>query len=281
MVEHRSVMGQPARTNGSRRGEITIRSAQHPLVKRLGALLSGAAREARETIVLEGDRLIDDARACGVEFEVVLVSEARPDRAAELARAGLPVQSIDAGLLERKSALRQSPGIAALARAPRERTLEELATLSDALLLVVAGIADPGNLGALARSAEAAGAAGLVIVGGGVGPWSEKALRGSMGSLLRLGVARFPDAAAAVAALDRAKFRRVAAATRDGADPRRFDWSGRVALWIGSETGLDPLPGTDFARVTMPMAGRVESLNAAVAAALLLFCADRTPKGAR
>lgn len=267
MVEHRATMEKPAREERA-----TIRSAQHPLLKRMGAILSGVERDA---CVLEGDRLIDDALHSKVTIEVVMVSEEREDRARELERSGLRVQRVDHGLLAKKSALHTSPGIAAITKLPRSVAISELSSDKDALVLVVAGISDPGNLGALARSAEAAGARALVVVAGSANPWSDKALRGSMGSLLRLPVARCSAAGDAAKELEARGFRLVAAATRGGKEVARFDWAGRVALWIGAETGLDPREMLAFERVTIPMAGSVESLNVTVAASLLLFAAGR------
>jgi TrmH family RNA methyltransferase len=219
--------------------------------------------------------LIDDALAARVELIAVLVAERREERALELERRGVRVQRVADELLERVSALTTSLGAIAIARTPAGRALGELALGSDALVLVVAGVADPGNLGALARSAEASGCAALCVVAGGASPWNDKALRGSMGSLLRLPVATFASAELAAAELERLRFRQVTAATRDGVPLKRLDWSGRVALWVGSETGAAPAVCERFERVTIPMRGRVESLNVTVAASLLLFAAGR------
>ena len=250
----------------------TIRSSSNPLVQRVRAALAGREKEA---LVLEGDRLIDDALSAGIEFELAFVSEKRAERAEELARRGIEVHAIDQDLLERLSALVTSQGTLALARAPRDRALSATHFTSDALLLVVAGVSDPGNLGGLARSAEAAGAEAIVFVAGGASPWNPKALRGSMGSLLRLPVISFADAAAAKDELAEHGFRHVRAATRGGRRPAEFDWAGRIALWIGSETGALPPDCEAFERVTIPMKGSVESLNVTVAASLLLFAAGR------
>jgi hypothetical protein len=196
MVEHRETMGQQREASSQDDGRGPIRSAAHPLLKRMGAILAGKERQA---CVLEGDRLVDDARAGRATIEVVLVAADRESRALELERGGLRVVRVDPELLARKSALRSSPGIAALAAAPRTAGLDELALAPDALLLVIAGVSDPGNLGALARSAEAAGARGLVLLPGTAHPFGDKALRGSMGSLLRLSVAFCESAAEAAA----------------------------------------------------------------------------------
>lgn len=272
MVEHRATMEKPAASQPDRESRATIRSGQHPLMKRLGAILAGSEREA---CVLEGDRLIDDALASSFPLEVVLVSSEREDRARDLERRGLRVQRVDGALLAKKSALRNSPGVAAIAGIPPRRSVAELDAGARALVLVIAGLSDPGNLGALARSAEAAGAAALVVVAGSANPWGDKALRGSMGSLLRLPVVSLPSAGDAARELRARGFRLLAAATRDGKPFTQLDWSGPIALWVGSETGLDPKEMAGFERVTIPMAGAVESLNVTVAASLLLFAAGR------
>ena len=252
----------------------TIRSAAHPLLKRARA---AAAGREDGTILLEGDRLIDEAVQRGVELEVVLVSDRRPERAAELRAAGLPVRAVLERMLDAVSRLESPPGCLALARQPAPARLGELALGEDALLAVVAGIQDPGNLGALARTAEAAGARGLIVVAGGCDPWNPKALRGSMGSLLRLPVVRHESARAALAELDAAGFRSVAARTRGGIPHESFDWTGRIALWFGAETGeLAGDVARSTAAVSIPMEGAVESLNVTTAAAILLFAARRT-----
>jgi len=248
--------------------DAVIRSKANQELKRVGAALAG--RE-RDLLVLEGDRLVDEARTAGLVLELVLVSEAREERAVELERAGLPVRRVDPALMDRVSALVTSPGVLALGRRTDEGTALELAP--DALVLVVAGVADPGNLGALARSAEAAGASALCVLDGGASPWNPKALRGSAGSLLRLAVRRFPDVAACTAALGGT--RHVRAATRGAVPLADFDWSGPVAIWVGSETGELPAACDPFEGVSIPMRGRVESLNVTVAASLLLYASGR------
>ena len=144
---------------------------------------------------------------------------------------------------------------------------------------VIGPIADPGNLGALLRSAEAAGVSAVVCLSGGARPFGPKALRGSMGSALR--VQLFAGGADRTrAALSELGFRQVRAAAKDGADASDFDFSGRFALWIGGET--EELSGgvEDLESITIPTAGGVESLNVAVAGAVLLFVAGRNRGGA-
>ena len=255
----------------------TIRSHAHPLLKRARAAAAG--REPG-VLVLEGDRLVDEARGAGLAFEAVLVAEERVERLAELARAGLAVRAVEASVLAGASALETSPGCLALARERAARALEELAPAADALVVAAAGIQDPGNLGALARTAEGAGAAALLVTRGGCRPWNAKAMRGSMGSLLRLPVVEIEPTTEVVERLSARGFRHVSARTRGGRHFDRFDWAGRLVLWLPSETGgfAGELAGAAerFEGVSIPMHGPVESLNVTAAAAVLLFAAGRS-----
>jgi RNA methyltransferase, TrmH family len=255
-----------------------IESRTNPLLKRAGAVAAGRDRDC---ILLEGERLIADALAAGWRLELLLVDEDRggdPERfAGEIEERRL----VAAGLLDRVSALKTAPGVLALAPPPALLELADLELAADALVLVVAGVADPGNFGALARSAEAAGVAALCVLPGGVSPWNAKALRGSMGSLLRLPVFVAESAAALADQLAALDVRSVTADTRGGTPWRAFDWSGRIALWVGAETGVAPQQARDFEGVTIPMAGAAESLNVTVATSLLLFAAGRAEGGSR
>jgi len=249
-----------------------IRSGANAHLKRIGA-----ARAGKEpgVLVLEGERLIADAARAGARLDLLLVAEGRAEPPAAIVASARETRRVAAALMERLSALVTSPGLLALGVAPPAPRLRDLVAGPRSLLLVAAGVADPGNLGALARSAEAAGAAGLVVISGGASPWNEKALRGSMGSLLRVPVVAGAAAETIARDLGERGVRQVAAATRGGVAAQRFDWSGRVALWIGGETGELPAACAGFERVSIPMAGEVESLNVTVAASLLLFAAGR------
>jgi len=253
----------------------TIRSRANPLLKRAAGVLAG---QEAATIPLEGDRLVDDALRAGVALEIVLVAEERTDRAEELVARGVHVRLVETELLGRVSRLKTSPGILALAPTPEPVDLAALDLDESTLVLVASGVADPGNLGALARSAEAFGACALLVARGGASPWSDKALRGSMGSLLRVPVGFGEDPELLAQALEKRGFRQVGASTRGGKDARAFDWRGPIALWMGSETGALPERAKKFERVTISMSGEVESLNVAVAASLLLYASGRSMK---
>lgn len=257
--------------------DATIRSASNPVWKRIGAVLAG---RDRERMVLEGDRLISDALRAGVALEALLVSEERPELLRRWRAAGLAPRPTDPRLLRKASDLTTPPGELALTARPRPRDVAELARSDAPLVLVAAGVADPGNLGAMARAAEASGCSGLVVLRGCASPWGAKALRGSMGSLLRLPVYEPGEASDAALRLRELGLRQLSAVTRGGASFETVDWRGPLALWMASETGELPEPARAFEGVTIPMRGAAESLNVAVAAGVLLFAAGRWRGGA-
>jgi TrmH family RNA methyltransferase len=255
-----------------------------PITSRSNALVQRARRvvagDESGFMALEGDRLVDDAIRARHALDVVLVAHDRVDRARELERGGQRVQLVDEAILQQVSSLHASPGILAIAPIPASVDLAAMPLDARTLILVVAGIADPGNLGALARAAEAFGATALVAIAGSASPWSTKSLRGSMGSLLRLRVASGRTAESCSELLARRNVRQVGAATRGGVDPAKLDWKGPIALWITGETGIAPQMGAKLELVTIPIAGEVESLNVTVAASILLFSASRSRVGA-
>jgi TrmH family RNA methyltransferase len=145
------------------------------------------------------------------------------------------------------------------------------------LVVVAADIQDPGNLGAVVRVAEAAGATGVLTAGRCADPYGWKAIRGSMGSALRLPICSAPDAAAAVETGRRRGCRILATTPRDGRSLFAVDLTGPSAIVVGGEgSGLpDAIVESADGRITIPMQTPVESLNAAVSAAVILYEARR------
>ena len=244
-----------------------IASRANPLLKRARAVRAG--REPGVGL-LEGRRLIEDAIAAGVELEVLLCDLDEP-LGGELAQHPRLRQTVP-GLLDGVGELKTSPGLLALARLPELLPLEGFAVNERSLLLAVVGVSDPGNTGALVRAAEAAGADGVAFGPGSASPFSSRALRGSMGSALRVPLFQLESAGQ----LERLGLQVVAASTRGAEDYRTAAWPRPLCLWIPAETGAASLaPPAGALAVTIPMAGSVESLNVAPAATLLLFEAAR------
>jgi RNA methyltransferase, TrmH family len=260
----------------------TISSRHNPVVAAFRALAATPDPSGRR-VLLDGAHLVGEALDAGLGFEVILVAASRSAGsseagrlARELAQRGLPLVEADDRAFDAVSPVRAPSGIAAIAvRTVREPA--DLCSRPDAFVLAVTDVQDPGNVGALLRSAEAGGATGAFVTGTSANPFSWKALRGSMGSALRLPVVTSAAPDVVLAEMRRNGMRTVASVARGGSDPDALDWTGSVGLWVGAEgQGLpDDLVARCDARVTIPMAPQVESLNAAVAGAVLVYAARR------
>lgn len=257
-----------------------ITSPQNPLIKQARLLLEKRReREKTGLAVLAGVRLAEDALQAGIPlahffYTADLAAKARGAQVLERLRAaGTRGYEVTPNLLASVSGTETPQGIAAVFRLPEAA----LAGLPPGLVVVCDGLKDPGNLGTLARAAEALGAAGLVAAAGTVDPFSPKCVRAAMGSLFRLPVARADAVAAALHTLQERGFRTVVADARGDRLPWQVDWQGPVALVIGNE-GAGPSAGALAAAaavVRIPMPGPAESLNAGVAGSLLLYEALR------
>jgi TrmH family RNA methyltransferase len=172
--------------------------------------------------------------------------------------------------LARLADTEQPQGIVAVVE-PREWTLADIPLGSETVVLGLDGVQDPGNVGALARSAEALGAAGLVALPGTADLHNPKALRGSMGALFRLPAVSVDLEGFLAWAREGGLALWITAA--DGAPLRRSDRTGAIALLVGNEgAGIRPeLAAVADRSVGVPLRPGVESLNVAVAAGILLF----------
>jgi TrmH family RNA methyltransferase len=232
-------------------------------------------RSKGDHALLEGPHLVADALTAGLRLDDIL---ATPDFLASaegrrLARSWTVVPlEVDPGLLAEMTDADSPRGVLAVAHLPRPG-IEALPVLPGRPYLYLDGLQDPGNLGALARVAEAAGAAGLALSPGCVHPNHPRALRASAGSLLRLPVAAGAEPGAVSRHLAAAEPRWTALVPRDGEALYHADLAGTLILSVGAEgPGVSPaLLARAGLRLTIPMEPAVESLNATVAAALVLF----------
>ena len=228
--------------------------------------------------MLEGARTLSEALAAGIEPAVVVVSESAEQAPAvrdalDRLDSGTEVLTLtDRAFDSVAPAVSPQPVLALVAR-PEVELPESLAP--DDLVLVLVGVADPGNAGTIIRAAAACAACCVAVVGG-ADPWAPKTVRASAGSVLRVPVVQAADASAVLETLGAAGATIVAADPHEGAshDSGVLEASqGPVALVLGSEShGLDrSLWRRVDRRVRIPMAGGTESLNVAMAATLLAF----------
>ena len=238
------------------------------------------AVECGDRLLLEGARALGEALAAGVVVTDVFFDGAgdagAPDLAARAAERGATSVPVSTKVLGRLSDLPSARGIVALAEPPR-RTLADVALSGDSLVVLLDGVQDPANVGAVLRSAEAFGAEGVVLTPDCASPFSPKALRASALSALRLPLAPGVEAGAALAWAVRGGAVIAAAETRGGEPPEALRAVRPLVLVIGSEgRGISAALGTGVSRrVTIPLAASVESLNAAVAAGVLLHAVTR------
>ncbi|MGO8756912.1 MAG: TrmH family RNA methyltransferase [Terracidiphilus sp.] len=256
-----------------------VESSQNSRVKELRKALSAPGRGKSGCVGIEGPNLVEEALRAGLRVRTVFGSQGA-ERLLDSLRIPpeTEVLSLPLKLLASVLATETPQPVAALVEPP-DWTWAHIPTAGRsgaALIVVLAGIQDPGNLGTILRSAEAFGADGVVSLPGTVSAWNSKAVRASAGSVFRVPVV------AASERTCREKLReagvRLLATTVRGAQPADLvDMAGPVALIIGNEGNGVP---KEIARqadgtVTIPCPGPVESLNAAVAASVLLYEASR------
>jgi TrmH family RNA methyltransferase len=260
----------------------TISSRQNPLVRAFREL-ADAPDPSGARLLLDGAHLVSDARRAGVGFDVVAVAASRLDSDTEealiartLEREGVDVVAAAGSVFAALSPVKTPSGIVAIA-SRRTKTAADVCTGPGAFVLAAVDVQDPGNVGSILRAAEAGGVAGALVCGTSANPFAWKAVRGSMGSVFRLPIATGITAVEAVTCLRASGRRLVAAVARGGDDPDAIDWRGRVGLLLGGEgRGLsDEIVARCDTRVTIPMAPEVESLNVAMAAAVLVYAARR------
>jgi TrmH family RNA methyltransferase len=285
-----------------------IASRDNRWLKRFRAALSGERRET-EMIGVEGVRMVEAALGSGWAVEALLVSDSglrHMARLAPLMAAGTSVLQTSDKLFADVADTQTPQGIAALVQPPKA-AIERL-TAPGSLVIVLAGVQDPGNVGTIVRAADAFGAtAAAACTAGGMGtadPFGPKALRASAGSALRLPIVQGKSAEDLVERLRDARVKVYAAVApaagedsnlRSPADsslqpklPWEVDWTSPSAILIGNEgAGLPAkLVHTADARVCVPQAAPkaavgVESLNAAMAASVLLYEAMRQRRKAQ
>jgi RNA methyltransferase, TrmH family len=280
---------------GAERGDI-ITSRDNKWLKLFRAALRGTGPRRGEAIGVEGPKFIEDALRSGLEADALLVSESGERhltpvlRAAGESEAGIArsrVLRTTDKLFESAAGTDAPQGMAALFRQPEwslEDVLRGAGTMreSAALVIVLAEVQDPGNVGTALRSAEAFGATGAVATRGTADPWSPKALRASAGSALRLPVMRGLAIPILLAQLKLAGVKIYAAssgAEGDGAAAvsLQADLREAAAIFVGSEGSGVPAAVLRVADaiVSIPTSGAVESLNAGVAASIVLYEAAR------
>jgi TrmH family RNA methyltransferase len=247
----------------------------NPRIQRLRRLIGRrSSRHDERCFVIEGPALIDEAVRAGWQLEAQFLPQGS---GAAIAGAGEVIEMAE-GVFERVASTESPQAPVAIARIEGSLDTPALATAS--FVLVLDRVNDPGNLGTILRSAEAGGVELVVLTPGSTDPYGPKAVRASAGALFHV-----PVVVATLEDVRTAGLRSIGTSSHDGGGRTvrahdDVDWSGRVAIVMGSEaTGLpDEWSDTDGPIgewVSIEQVGRSESLNVAMAATVLVFEAAR------
>ena len=266
-----------------------ITSAGNEKMKTLRKLLRDRQeRTARGLFVIEGRKMVSEAPE-GSLREIYLsgsFAEALPEpipsqggagEKAAFFRDGVPAEVVEDGLFARICDTKTPQGILAVAKMPAWDLEAVFSRPAAPLVLVAENLQDPGNAGTILRTAEAAGADAVIFTGNSVDIYNPKCVRSTMGSVFRMPHFHFPDTAKALELLRKHGVTSYAAALDSDGGYAAQDYRGGCAFLVGNEAnGLLPetVRGSDR-RILIPMSGKIESLNAAVSAAVLLYEAKR------
>jgi len=290
--------------NSGQAGAEVLTSRENRWLKEFRMALRGGVATASGAVGVEGVRLVEEALGSGCRVEAVLFSESgerHRERLAPLvgkAEIGFPVLRTTDRLFEGIADTEHPQGVAALVE-PRKAELPDLMGTPEGacapLLVVLAGVQDPGNVGTILRTAAAFGATGVVTAATGqsgtASPYGPKALRASAGAALHLPIVSGMALGILLMQLKLNGIRTLAACVHeedtDALAPWEVEWCESVALLVGNEgAGLpeEVVHGADgrihIPMATLPSSGqtRVESLNAAAAATVMLYEAFRQRK---
>ncbi len=255
----------------------TITGFSNPTVKFIRSLREKKHRKLEGKFLAEGLRLLTDARDAGKLPEMLVMAtkrEAHPlldALEAEVAAAGGEVIEMDEDILAKVTG-KDNPQAVAGVFAEFDTSLAAINRDAAKIWLVAQALRDPGNLGTMLRTGDAVGAGGLILIDDCADPFSVEAVRASMGAVFTQKIAR--------AAWDEflpwlrgGDGQLVAASLRDATDYRGAAYKTPCFLLVGNESRGLPEAYDDACdlRVTIPMKGRADSLNAAVAAAVLAY----------
>ncbi|MGA9390668.1 MAG: RNA methyltransferase [Candidatus Sulfotelmatobacter sp.] len=262
-----------------------IEGHHNPLVKQLRQAFSRCEPTEAGDCAIEGLRILEEAIRSGLRFSAVFFRESSQDRAERLLpQIGSQVETVllPDKLFDSLVPSESPQGVAALVRL-KEFSLEDVTErLRVGPIIVLAGLQDPGNLGTILRSSEAFGSAGVILGEGTVSPYNSKVVRASAGSVFRLPIINQGKSAAAkleeVSEKLRAKgVRLLATSSHKGTPIDRADIKSAAAIFFGNEgSGLprDLMAKMDEV-LAIPHTPQVESLNAGVAASIVLYEAAR------
>jgi len=254
---------------------IEITSINNPLVKEINSLKTRKGRWAKGVYLVEGSKMITEAiREGGIIVKLIINSDLVEASETAFLISGLEAKTdviiTNGKVFSRLTAMDSPQGVMALVKM-KIKTIKEFP--GKGRFLFLDGLQDPGNCGTIIRSADAFGFNGLIIGPGSVDPFNPKAVQASMGSILRSSLYFTHDGASDLENL-KAKGYKVASTSMEGSVVlREYEFTDKDIVVIGNEgSGISKeIFEICDQRITIPMPGKAESLNAGVAASLIMY----------
>ncbi len=256
-----------------------LSSPSNRTVKNVKSLLSGKYREKSHRFLVEGRKMVSEAMSCGYPVDMLLFSETGAGSASDAdpllsfaIKKNIPWRIATDRIFRTVSDTQTPQGVLAVVR-ERESSPEEIIGQSPGFLVILDGVRDPGNVGTIMRTVDAAGGNGVILIHDCADPYQPKVVRATMGSVFRVPVVRRCETEEVTDRLVRFGYH-VLTSHLDGSD--LFQWQGgydRTALVIGNESHGVSRQMMDLADslVKIPMVGGAESLNVSVAAGILIY----------
>lgn len=260
---------------------LEITSSRNPIIKEVRSLKNRKDREEKGLFFVEGVRIVEEALTAGAAITYAVLAESFAqgsgsyDIRARFESAGVKCYSVPDSLFDTLGDTRTPQGMLAVAEI-RPYELDG-ACFADGLFVILDGVRDPGNMGTIIRTADAAGFTGVIAAGDCVDIYNPKVLRSTMGSIFHIPVYIHEDITGAIRLLKAKGISIAASQLSGGCSIYGADLTAPIALVIGSEAGgisREAAAAADLL-VNIPMPGRAESLNASVAAGIMIFEAVR------
>lgn len=254
-------------------GMKTIYSTDNKIYKLCKELTTKKYRDRLGKYLIEGENLVEEAEKSGVSMEYLIFREDYEGAALSKASSAREAARMSRALFSEIAQTETSQGVLAVAAAPALPPEAFYAACGEKNIVVLDRLQDPGNIGTIIRTAEAAGYGGIVTIKGTGDVYSPKTVRAAAGSVFRMPVLQAAEAEDVARRIKESGRHLVATAMDGAALYSETDLCEKTALIIGNEgNGIsEEMFALADLKVRLPMRGAVESLNAAVAAAILMY----------
>lgn len=251
---------------------MVITSRNNPKIKRIRKLLTRKERDQSGLFLIEGIRLVTEAVQTGATIETIIVApELLSSEIAHEMVSGYDYLEVSPHVFESIASKDNPQGIAAVVH-QHHTHLDDIVHEGELCWVALDAVQNPGNLGTILRTNDAVGAAGVILLGNCTDPYHPTAMRGSMGAIFsqRIATASYQ---AFIAWKQRSPYKVVGTISQEAQHYRQLDYSSPLVLLMGSER--EGLPASLLAicdyRAHIPMVGRSDSLNLAVATGVMLY----------